>query len=35
VVTSGVVAKEIGYTIKEIGDDLKKGYERISQLLKK
>lgn len=34
-VTGGVVAREIGTTIKEITEEIRQGYERISRLLKK
>ena len=33
--TGGEVAKELGGTIKEIGEDLMNGYERISKIVKK
>lgn len=33
--TGGELTKELGVTVKEIGDDILKGYERISNILKK
>ena len=34
-VTGGEVAKELGETIKGIGEDIMNGYERISKIVKK
>ncbi|MFO7606561.1 MAG: hypothetical protein R6W72_09715 [Desulfurivibrionaceae bacterium] len=33
--TGGEVAKEIGGTMKQLGDDIMKGYNRIGKILKK